>query len=85
VILDWNQWSRQRRREWRGRAESAGVRPVLHYVRVPLEVAIARATARTAQRIEFSHDLDAAAITHLQALFEVPTDEEGIEVGTIDG
>ncbi len=85
VVLDWNQWSRQRRCEWRRKAEFAGTRPVLHYVRVPLEVAITRAAARTAQGCDFSHDLDAAAVTHLQSLFEVPTAEEGIELRTIDG
>lgn len=85
VILDWNQWSQQRRREWKEKAESAGVRPVLYYVRVPLEIAIARAVSRAAQRIDSSHELDAGAVRHLQSLFEVPTDEEGIEVRTIDG
>jgi hypothetical protein len=36
VVLDWNQWSRKRRREWATRATQARFEPVLHYIRVPL-------------------------------------------------
>jgi hypothetical protein len=40
VVLDWNQWSRERRREWASKATAQGYEPVLHYIRVPLDTAI---------------------------------------------
>lgn len=40
VVVDWNQWSRARRRTWCARADSAGRLVVLHYVRVPLDEAV---------------------------------------------
>ena len=37
VVLDWNQWSRSRRAQWRERARVAGCGVVVHHVRAPLE------------------------------------------------
>ena len=48
VVLDWNQWSRERRAVWAGRAEAAGAAVVVHYVRTPLETSIERAAVRAA-------------------------------------
>ncbi len=84
VVLDWNQWSRARRRAWRDRALSAGHEPVLHYVRVPLETAIARAEQRTSSGDSGTHVLDADAVRHLANIFEIPALDEGIEIRTVD-
>lgn len=35
VVLDWNQWSRERRAEWAARARAQGSEPVLHPRRAP--------------------------------------------------
>jgi len=77
VVLDWNQWSRQRRRVWRDKAVAAGYQPVLHHVRAPLAVAIARAEAR---RSPFCHVLDPAGIAHLETIFEAPSANEGLTI-----
>jgi len=85
VILDWNQWSRERRRSWRTRVEAAGWRPVLHHVRVPVEVAVARGTARSARGPGDSHHLTADGIRHLATIFEPPSADEGMEIIEIMG
>lgn len=46
VVLDWNLWSRQRRKTWRDKVVAAGHHPVLHYVSVPVETAIGQVTLR---------------------------------------
>lgn len=84
VVLDWNQWSRARRKIWRDRALSAGHEPVLHYVRVPLETAITRVEQRARGGVAGAHVLDAEAVRHLASIFEVPTTDEGIEIRTVD-
>ena len=48
VVLDWNQWSRERRAVWAGKAQAAGAAVVVHYVRTPLQTSIERAAARAA-------------------------------------
>jgi predicted kinase len=80
VILDWNSWSRARRATWGDRARAAGYEVVLHYVVVPLDVAIARAEHRAASGVAGAHRLDAAAVRHLASLFEVPTADEGLPI-----
>ncbi|WP_161605977.1 AAA family ATPase [Microlunatus speluncae] len=77
VVLDWNQWSRERRAGWRDRIRAAGARPVLHHVRVPLEVAVGQAAGR---RDPYAHALDRAGIEHLAGLFEEPGADEGLEI-----
>jgi predicted kinase len=79
VVLDWNQWSRERRAEWASAAMQVGATPVLHFVDVSLDTAIARAASRSASD-PFSHDLDEAGVRHMATIFETPTDEEGIEI-----
>ncbi|MDA3648488.1 ATP-binding protein [Saccharopolyspora indica] len=85
VVLDWNQWSRARRAQWRARAMDAGFAVRLHYVRVPLETAVARAEARTADGEPGAHPLDAAAVRHLASIFESPAVDEGLPMIVIDG
>src|SRR6476620_9470863 len=70
VVLDWNQWSRARRRSWRERTEAAGHRLVLHHLAVPLDTAIERTEQRAHLATPNSHALDAAAVRHLAGLFE---------------
>ncbi len=83
VVLDWNQWSRKRRREWATRAIQAGFEPVLHYIRVPLDTAIAHATIRNADGQVYAHVLDAAAVRHLASSFEEPGEDEGLKIRVI--
>ena len=49
VVLDWNQWSRARRAHRHARAAEAGFAAWVHHLRVPVETAVARATARAAR------------------------------------
>jgi len=77
VVLDWNQWSRQRRRIWRDKAVAAGYQPVLHHITAPLAVAITRAEARGSP---FCHVLDPAGIAHLERIFEPPSADEGLMI-----
>ncbi|MGH3471106.1 MAG: AAA family ATPase [Nocardioidaceae bacterium] len=84
VVLDWNQWSRARRRFWRERAGAAGHRLVLHHLTAPLDTAIHRAEQRANLAPSDSHNLDAAAVRHLADLFESPTPDEGIEVRIVN-
>lgn len=80
VVLDWNQWSRQRRATWRDKVLGAGHQPVLHHLRVSVETAIARAEERGRRGAPGSHVLDAQAIRHLDDIFEPPMAEEGLEI-----
>jgi predicted kinase len=84
VILDWNGWSRARRALWHDLARGAGYGVVLHYVRVPLNVAISRAETRAAAQVAGAHLLDAEAIRHLAAIFEEPAEEEGVPIMLVE-
>ena len=59
-------------------ATAQGYEPVLHYIRVPLDTAIAQASERNARATAYAHDLDGAAIRHLASIFEEPADDEGL-------
>jgi predicted kinase len=80
VVLDWNQWSRARRHEWSSKVTESGYVPILHYIRVTPETAIARAEQRAAHRTAGAHVLDADAILHLLSIFEEPAEDENIEL-----
>ncbi len=80
VILNWNQWSRARRATWHDHAARAGYGVLLHYIQVPLAVAIARAKERAAAQVAGAHRLDAAGVRHLAALFEEPGGDEGLPI-----
>lgn len=80
VVLDWNQWSRERRAAWAGRAEAAGAAVVLHYVRTPLQTSIERAAVRAGRREAGSHRLEESDIRHLAGIFEEPEPSEGLRI-----
>ncbi|MBG6192416.1 putative kinase [Arthrobacter sp. CAN_A212] len=80
VILDWNQWNRQRRALWKDRALEAGYAVSLRYVRTPLEVAIRQAEPRAAQDTPWAHRLDAAQILQFSEIFEEPSEDDGLRI-----
>ena len=84
VVLDWNQWSRERRRTWGDRAVAAGHQRLLHHVACSVETAIARVEHRAALAHGADHVLDANAVRHLARLFETPTADEGIELRVVE-
>lgn len=80
VILDWNFWSRERRAEAKRRASTAGFPIQLHWLDVPLEVAIARAAHRSAQAHPRTHPIDEAGVRHFSTIFEPPAEGEGLPI-----
>ncbi len=80
VVLDWNQWSRERRAVWAGRAEAAGAGVVVHYVRTPLETSIERAAGRAARNEAGSHRIEESDVRHLAGIFEEPEPSEGLRI-----
>lgn len=81
VILDWNMWSRKRRADAVRRAGALGVRPQLHYVMVPLDVAVAQAQQRSDPA---SHRLTAREVEHMVELFEEPQPDEGFTLHLVE-
>jgi predicted kinase len=79
VVLDWNHWSRQRRAESIEAASAVGATPVVHYLDVPVEVAVARALARGVSD-PLSHQLDEPGVRHMATILEPPSPEEGAEI-----
>lgn len=75
VVLDWSQWSRERRAEWSERAASSGWPVTLHHVTTPPDVAVRRVLDRTDPHC---HRIDDEGVHHMARLFEEPTEEEGI-------
>ena len=80
VVLDWNQWSRERRAVWAGKAQAAGAAVVVHYVRTPLQTSIERAAARACRREAGSHRLEEADVRHLAGIFQAPEPSEGLPI-----
>lgn len=76
----WNQWNRERRAVWAGRAEVAGAAVVLHYVRTSLPASIERAAVRAERREAGSHRLGEADVRHLAGIFEEPEPSEGLRI-----
>jgi predicted kinase len=80
VVLDWNQWSRDRRAHWHNKVSTAGYEVVLHFIDVPLAVALERSAKRNLERDVHSHYLSDADIRHLASLFERPSADEMVLV-----
>lgn len=78
VIMDWNHWNPERRAKSRERAQSAGFAVVLHYLDVPLEVAVEGARHRLADDVDDAHPIDEQGVRHFATIFEPPTAAEGI-------
>lgn len=81
VILDWNHWSRARRADTVRRAAALESSCELHYVKVPIETAVARAAGRNDPT---SHHLTAEGIHHVDDIFEIPEESEGFSLHVID-
>jgi predicted kinase len=80
VVLDWNFWSRQRRSDARRRADAAGAKLVLHWVDPPIDEVVQRARQRLTHQPTDAHEVTEDGVRHLAAIFEPPTEEEGIPV-----
>jgi predicted kinase len=85
VVLDWNQWSRDRRTVWRDNARAAGCAVVLHHVRTPLDAAVERAVGRAAEGEPWSHRIDEAGVRHLAGIFEPPGPDEELDIRLVSG
>ena len=80
VVLDWNHWSRQRRAQARERASARGFELVVHYLDVPVELAVKRATARRESGPRDAHIIAEAGVRHMSTLLEPPSASEGFVV-----
>jgi hypothetical protein len=85
VVLDWNQWSRERRAVWRDKARAAGFPAILHHVRTPLDAAVERVSNRATDGDPWSHRLDEAGVRHLARIFEPPGPDEGLDIRPVSG
>ena len=83
VVLDWNQWSRERRALWHGKAMDDGFDVLLHHVRTPLATAVERARQRTLAGDAGSHALEETGVRHLAGIFEEPAASEGLRIVTV--
>ena len=82
VLLDWNQWNRERRAEWRDRAHAATFPVALHFVDVPIETAVQRASDRAARGTQHVHQFGEEGVRHFATIFEPPTAAEGFRTVT---
>ncbi|ERG63041.1 hypothetical protein L332_01015 [Agrococcus pavilionensis RW1] len=87
VVLDWNCWSAERRRQWRDAALDAGHEPVLHHVDADLTIALERLRSRAAAGDPESHGIDVEELRRFSAIFEPPGDDatEGMAVHVVRG
>lgn len=85
VVLDWNQWSRERRAQWREKTAEAGFDAVLHHVQTPLDVAIERVRRRTLAAEPGTHPLTEEGVRHLAGIFEEPAGSEGLRILRVAG
>ena len=79
VVLDWNFWSRERRRRRATRHDSRR-RPELHWLDVPVEIAAERARRRLDDPPGDAHEIDEDGVRHFASIFEAPEEAEGIAV-----
>ncbi len=59
---------------------SPGYPAILHFVDVPIDLAIQRMAHRNAAGSSNSHVIDEAAVRHLASIFEPPDDSEALPV-----
>ena len=78
VVLDWNFWSRALRSEARQRAAAAGANLMLDWVDPPIDEVVERARLRSARKPSDAHEITEDGVRHLAAIFEPPTEDEGI-------
>lgn len=84
VVLDWNQWSAQRRAEWNGKARAAECSVLLYHLRVSTDVASARAQRRRTEGQPYAHEIASAGVRHMQSIFESPSAAEGIPLHLVE-
>lgn len=82
VVLDWNSWSRDRRRWAVERASRSGAPVILHRLTASVDLASSRARARTDRRTPFAHPVTRAGNEHLATLLEEPSPAEGLQICT---
>jgi predicted kinase len=80
VVLDWNHWSRQRRAEARERARATGFELVVHYLDVPVDLAVKRAMARRESNPSDAHIITEEGVRHMSTILEPPSASEGFIV-----
>jgi predicted kinase len=80
VVLDWNFWSRERRREALQRANAARCPLRLHWLDLPPDVVVERVRGRLAAQPADAHRIDEDGLRHFATIFERPDDDEGIPI-----
>lgn len=80
AVLDWNSWSRARRRWAVQHASAIGAHVMLHRLTAPVDLASARVLERAARGARFAHHVTAEGNEHLATLMEEPSEVEGIEI-----
>lgn len=85
VLLDWNSWSRERRRWVVSRAADHAHRPSvhLHWLTTSTQVADARLAARAAAGTPHTHAVRAAHNAQLADLMEPPDEDEGLTIARL--
>jgi predicted kinase len=83
AVLDWNFWSVTRRRAWRDRIQQAGFGVHVHFIDVPLDVAIARTGDRATLGDPTSYVLTETEVRKHAAIFEPPSEAEGVPVTVV--
>lgn len=78
VILDWNHWSRERRRLSAVWARECGHEVVLHHVDTPIDVVVQRLRERDEPHL--AHRIGDADARHFATIFEPPSADEGVEI-----
>lgn len=80
VVLDWNSWSRSRRRWAVDRAAVVDAQVIVHTLTASIDTASERARERTERQVPYAHPVTRAGNIHLDGLMEEPSVDEGIEI-----
>lgn len=76
VIIDDGFWVKEQREEMRKRIKKAGARPVLYYVKCPMEVMKERAVNRSSNLTEDSFEIDEELFDKYIKYWEPPGEDE---------